>query len=140
MGSVKNFLEDIDAKTNWIYKATDKETYGDDYAVSGTHKELEGFFKNTLRLEPGEVVTVTEGDLTIEYQYAGFEPRRAVSVGKFLNERSDATIAARKESFNQRFLKHEVDDVRHKHGKLFDDSLRSAEAQRIKQRIQKIKG
>lgn len=48
------------------------------------------------------------------------------------NDRSDENIAKMKKSFKERFVKKELDDVRHRSGKLFDDSIRSAAAQRIK--------
>lgn len=47
-------------------------------------------------------------------------------------EGSDKSIAAMKRSFKQRFVKKEIDDVRHKHGESFDQSLSGAAAQRIK--------
>lgn len=37
------------------------------------------------------------------------------------------------QSLKERFMKKEVDDVRHKFGALYDDSVRSAAAQRIKE-------
>lgn len=37
-----------------------------------------------------------------------------------------------KRSFRERFIKKEVDDVRHKHGRLYDDAVVSSAAQRIK--------
>jgi hypothetical protein len=40
-------------------------------------------------------------------------------------------IAKMKKSFHERFIKHELDDVRDKKGKLYDESIRSAAAQRI---------
>ena len=43
-----------------------------------------------------------------------------------------SNIDKMKQSFKERFVKKELDDVRHKHGRLFDDSLRSAAAQKIK--------
>lgn len=58
--------------------------------------------------------------------------RHAPSVTRYANENSPATFEARKKSFKQRFLKKEADDIRDKHGVNFDDSLRSAAAQRIK--------
>ena len=140
MESGKKFLEELDEKTIYCYKPTKEEDFGEDFTVHGTDKELNHFFKTTLQFEPSEKVEVIEGSLVIEYQYAGFEPRKTFSFGKYLDERSDATIAARKDYFNQRFLKHEIDTVRHKHGSLIDDSLRSAEAQRIKQKIKNIRG
>lgn len=48
-------------------------------------------------------------------------------------EGSDKSIAAMQKSFKQRFLKKEIDDVRHKHGKPFDESLASAAVKRIKE-------
>lgn len=57
---------------------------------------------------------------------------QAPSVGRFTNDNSSAAFEARKASFRERFVKKELDDVRNKHGKLFDESLRSAAAQRIK--------
>lgn len=48
-------------------------------------------------------------------------------------DKSDRRIALMRKSFRERFTKGpEIDDVRHKKGKLFDDSLRSAAATRIK--------
>lgn len=49
------------------------------------------------------------------------------------NDSSDHNIAKMKKSFHERFVKSgEMDQVRHKHGKLFDQSLVSAAADRIK--------
>lgn len=45
---------------------------------------------------------------------------------------TDAEISKMKKSFKDRFIRKEVDDVRHKFGKLYDDSVRSAAAQKIK--------
>lgn len=53
------------------------------------------------------------------------------SVGGF-GEDSPITHQKRVQSFKQRFVKKEIDDVRHKHGKLFDESLRGAALDRIK--------
>ena len=44
-----------------------------------------------------------------------------------------AQISKMKRSFNERFVKSgEIDDVRHKHGVAFDDSLRGAAVEKIK--------
>lgn len=48
------------------------------------------------------------------------------------DDMNPGTIAKMKDSFKQRFVKKEIDDVRHKHGVNFDDALRSKAAQRIK--------
>jgi hypothetical protein len=58
--------------------------------------------------------------------------RHAPSVTRYANENSPATFEARKKSYRERFLKKEADDIRNKHGVNFDDSIRSAAAQRIK--------
>lgn len=50
----------------------------------------------------------------------------------FSRDGTDEGIAKMKRSFNERFVKKDIDDLRHKHGKLFDDSLKSAAIQRIK--------
>lgn len=47
-------------------------------------------------------------------------------------EGSDRSVAAMKRSFDQRFVKKEMDDVRHKHGESFDQSLASSALKRIK--------
>jgi putative FmdB family regulatory protein len=47
-------------------------------------------------------------------------------------EGSDRQIESMKRSFNEHFVGHEMDDIRHKHGRLFDESLASAAARRIK--------
>lgn len=47
-------------------------------------------------------------------------------------EGSDRSVKAMRHSFKQRFIKKEIDDVRHKHGEAFDDSLLSTAAQRIR--------
>jgi RNA polymerase subunit RPABC4/transcription elongation factor Spt4 len=57
--------------------------------------------------------------------------RGAPSIGG-APENSPITHAKRVASFKQRFLKKEIDDVRHKHGHLFDASLRGAAVDRIK--------
>lgn len=56
--------------------------------------------------------------------------RHAPSVGS--RPGSDEYVSKMKKSFRERFIKKEVDDVRHKHGKLYDDAVRSAAATRIK--------
>lgn len=57
--------------------------------------------------------------------------RSAPSIGHGGGERSLANIERMKKSFHERFIKHELDDVRDKKGKLYDESIRSAAAQRI---------
>lgn len=52
--------------------------------------------------------------------------------GKMENDQHPKNIERMKQSFRDRFVKTEINDVRHKHGRLFDDSLRSAAVQRIK--------
>lgn len=47
-------------------------------------------------------------------------------------EGSDRQISSMKRSFRQRFVKKEIDDIRHKHGNLFDESLVSKAVDRIK--------
>lgn len=44
----------------------------------------------------------------------------------------NAQIAKMKKASNERFIKKDLDDIRNKHGRSFDDSLVSAAAQRIK--------
>ena len=59
----------------------------------------------------------------------------AVFIG---GDQSDRRIALMRKSFRQRFTKGpEIDDVRHEKGKLFDYSLRSAAATRIKDEVEK---
>lgn len=55
---------------------------------------------------------------------------RNAPLGKVHDEAGE--VSRMKQSFKERFIKKDVDDVRHKHGKLYDDSIRSAAAQRIK--------
>lgn len=45
---------------------------------------------------------------------------------------SDRQLSSMKQSFKQRFLKKEIDDVRHKHGVAVDDALRGGAVERIK--------
>jgi hypothetical protein len=45
---------------------------------------------------------------------------------------SDRQIKAMKKSFKKRFVNKEIDDVRHRQGNIFDESLVSAAAERIK--------
>lgn len=47
-------------------------------------------------------------------------------------EGSDRQIKALKSSFRERFVKKEMDDVRHKHGDAFTDAVRGAAVERIK--------
>jgi hypothetical protein len=56
--------------------------------------------------------------------------RHAPSVGT--KSGSDEYVAKMKKSFKERFIKKELDQVRHKHGRLYDDAVRSAAATRIK--------
>jgi len=56
--------------------------------------------------------------------------RTAPSVGGG-DPKSDANLAKMQGSLKRRFLKKEADDVRHKFGVNYDDSLRSAAATRI---------
>ena len=58
----------------------------------------------------------------------------APSIGNYKNERSASTIEARKRSYKSHLKKSE-DDVRHKFGRLYDDSLNSSAAQRIKKKL-----
>ncbi len=49
---------------------------------------------------------------------------------------SDRDIAAMQQSFREHFQKSgEADEVRHKHGSAFDDSIRGAAAEKIKQNL-----
>ena len=50
----------------------------------------------------------------------------------FSKDGSDEAVAKMKKSFNERFIKKELNDVRHKYGRLYDDSIKSAAVQRIK--------
>jgi len=47
-------------------------------------------------------------------------------------EGSDRQIAAMQKSFKERFYKKDADDLRHKHGAVFEDAQRSAALKRIK--------
>jgi hypothetical protein len=51
---------------------------------------------------------------------------------KISRDGTDDGIAKMQQSFRERFIKKDVDDVRHKFGKLYDDGVRSAAASRIK--------
>lgn len=51
--------------------------------------------------------------------------------------KSDDQIRKFQQSCKERFVKKELDDVRHKHGRLYDDSVRSAAAQKIKKEVEK---
>jgi hypothetical protein len=57
--------------------------------------------------------------------------RSAPSIGG-APENSEITHKKRVQSFKERFVKKEIDDVRNKFGKMFDDSLRGAAVNRIK--------
>jgi hypothetical protein len=46
--------------------------------------------------------------------------------------KSDKNLAKMQKNLRERFIKKEIDDVRHKHGRLYDDAVRSSAAQRIK--------
>ena len=48
-------------------------------------------------------------------------------------EGSDKSIAAMQQSFRQRFVEKDIDDMRHKHGSNFDESLVSSAIKRIKE-------
>jgi hypothetical protein len=50
----------------------------------------------------------------------------------FSRDGTDAGVAKMKRSFNERFIKKEVDDVRHKYGRLYDDSIKSAAVNRLR--------
>jgi DNA-directed RNA polymerase subunit RPC12/RpoP len=57
--------------------------------------------------------------------------RHAPSVGMG-DPKSDKNLAKMQKNLRERFIKKEIDDVRHKHGRLYDDAVRSSAAQRIK--------
>jgi len=58
---------------------------------------------------------------------------KAPAFGELRVQDSDKTLGAMKDSFNKRFITSgEIDDVRHKFGKDFDDSLVGAAVDRIK--------
>lgn len=57
---------------------------------------------------------------------------KAPSYGVLGKEGSPKSVAAMKNSFDKRFVKRDIDDVRHKFGKDFDDSLVGAAVARIK--------
>jgi len=63
-------------------------------------------------------------------QRVWLKPPAYNSLGK---EGSDKSIKAMQQSFKERFVKKEIDDVRHKFGKTFDDSLVSSAAKRIRE-------
>jgi len=54
-----------------------------------------------------------------------------------LSDMHPGNISRMQQSFKERFIKKEVDDVRHKFGKLYDDGVRSAAAARIKKSVKK---
>jgi len=56
---------------------------------------------------------------------------RKAPMGRIGGEKSTRSIESMKDSFNQRFIKKDLDDVRHKHGVLYDDSIRSAAVARL---------
>lgn len=49
----------------------------------------------------------------------------------------DSEVSAMQSSFRHRFMKKELDDVRHKFGSLIDDSLVAGEARRIREKMNK---
>lgn len=53
-------------------------------------------------------------------------------VGKVKRDHAGET-AALQQSLKERFIKRDLDDMRHKHGSVFDDSLRGAAVDRIKE-------
>lgn len=53
------------------------------------------------------------------------------AIGHGGGDRSLSNIERMKKSFHERFVKTELDDVRHRKGRLYDDSIQSAAAQRI---------
>lgn len=64
-----------------------------------------------------------------EMRHVWLSSPNANDIGK---EGSDKSISAMQQSFRERFVKKEIDDVRHKHGSNFDDSLVAKAVQRIK--------
>lgn len=59
---------------------------------------------------------------------------RKAPAGKIGNDRSPHNIEKMKQSFRQRYMKKEIDDVKHKWGdKIVNESLIAGEARRIKQ-------
>lgn len=54
-------------------------------------------------------------------------------MGRIGGKDSQRSIGSMRRSFNERFVKKELDDVRHKFGHLFDESLVSAATKRIKE-------
>lgn len=59
---------------------------------------------------------------------------KAPGVGTLGAEGSDRQVVALRRSYRQRFVKKELDDVRHRHGRAVDDALRGAAVRRIKGR------
>lgn len=57
--------------------------------------------------------------------------------GKIGKDSDPKNLDRMKDSFRERYVKKEQNDVRHKFGRLYDDSLRSAEVSRIKQDLAK---
>jgi len=55
----------------------------------------------------------------------------APAIGKLGREGSDESVAAMKQSFRERYVKKEQEDVQHRFGKLYGDSIQSAAAQKI---------
>ena len=54
---------------------------------------------------------------------SGVRAYRTAPLTRTGGEGSDRDISAMQKSFRERFVKKELDDVRHKHGKAIDDSL-----------------
>jgi len=63
-------------------------------------------------------------------EFVMVKPPSGSSIGK---EGSDTSIRAFQQKCKERFVKKELDDVRHKFGRNFDDSLVSSAAKRIKE-------
>jgi hypothetical protein len=66
-----------------------------------------------------------------DHEYMSKVWRTAPSVGGG-DPKSDANLARMQKSLKERFIKKDLDQVRHTHGKLYDDSIRSMSVERIK--------
>ena len=116
-----SWLQELDKQRIYNYRKANGEI------VRGTKKEFEDFFEVPLRCEPGEIIHAINGE---NLEYAGIEPIKCPGMGRMGGENSDRQISLMKKSFRNHFVKHELDDVRQKHGCSIDESLRAGEIRR----------
>ena len=112
------WLDEVNEKRIYIFESNGEELYGTkaDFLEYDTNITFEsgGYFQMDNK----------------EWTYKGFCPVQLTMGTRVGGEGSDRQISSMKKSFREHFVKNELDDVRHKHGRAIDESLAAGEIKR----------